>query len=49
VLRRPDVLALFGVVSAGTAYVGATDLYGRGAWWFGAFGLVVLVGLVWPR
>jgi len=42
----PTVLALLGVVSAGTAFVWATDLYGGYAWWFRAAGLLVLVGLV---
>jgi len=34
------------VVSAGTAFVWATDLYDGYAWWFRAGGLVLLVGLV---
>lgn len=42
----PTVLALLGVVSAGTAFVWATDLYDGYAWWFRAGGLVVLAGLV---
>lgn len=42
----PTVLGLFGVVSAGTAFVWATDLYDGYAWWFRGAGLLVLVGLV---
>jgi hypothetical protein len=44
----PTVLALIGVVSAGTAFVCATDLYDGYGWWFRAGGLLLLVGLaVW--
>ncbi|HEX6338704.1 MAG TPA: hypothetical protein VFZ85_17255 [Jiangellaceae bacterium] len=43
----PTVLALLGVVSAGTAFVWATDLYANHAWWFRLAGLVVIVALVW--
>jgi hypothetical protein len=43
----PTVLALLGLVSAGTAFVWATDLYAGYAWWFRLGGLAVLVGLVW--
>jgi hypothetical protein len=43
----PTVLALLGLVSAGTAFVWATDLYDGYAWWFRLGGLAVLVGLVW--
>ena len=42
----PTVLALLGVVSAGTAFVWATDLYDGYAWWFRGIGLLVLIGLV---
>lgn len=42
----PTALALVGVVSAGTAFVWATDLYDGYAWWFRAGGLVLLTGLV---
>jgi hypothetical protein len=42
----PTVLALLGVVSAGTAFVWATDLYNGFAWWFRGAGLLVLIGLV---
>lgn len=42
----PTVLALFGVVGAGTAFVWATDLYDGYAWWFRLAGLLVLGGLV---
>lgn len=44
----PTVLALLGVVSAGTAFVWATDLYDGYAWWFRAGGLLLLAALlVW--
>jgi cytochrome c biogenesis protein CcdA len=43
----PTVLALLGLVSAGTAFVWATDLYAGYAWWFRLGGLAVLAGLVW--
>ena len=43
----PTVLALLGVVSAGTAFVWATDLYDGYGWWFRLAGLVVLAGLVY--
>jgi hypothetical protein len=43
----PTVLALLGVVSAGTAYAWATNIYNGYAWWFRLAGLAVLVGLVW--
>ncbi|MPZ83212.1 MAG: hypothetical protein GEV28_23590 [Actinophytocola sp.] len=43
----PTVLALLGVVSAGTAFVWATDLYDGYAWWFRLGGLAVLLGLGW--
>lgn len=43
----PTVLALIGVISAGTAFAWATTLYDRGAWWFRIGGLAVLAGLVW--
>ena len=42
----PTVLALLGVVSAGTAFVWANDLYDGYAWWFRLGGLVVLGLLV---
>jgi hypothetical protein len=42
----PTVLALLGVVGAGTAFVWATDLYAGYKWWFRMAGLVVLVLLV---
>jgi len=42
----PTVLALLGVVSAGTAFVWANDLYDGYAWWFRLGGLLVLVALV---
>jgi membrane associated rhomboid family serine protease len=43
----PTVLALLGIVSAGTAFVWATDLYDNYAWWFRLGGLAVLALLVW--
>lgn len=43
----PTVLALVGIVSAGTAFAWATNLYDNYAWWFRLGGLVVLAGLVW--
>ncbi|GAB3394178.1 hypothetical protein GCM10027360_87160 [Amycolatopsis echigonensis] len=43
----PTVLALIGVVSAGTAFVWATDLYDRYTWWFRLAGLAVTGLLVW--
>lgn len=43
----PTVLALFGIVSAGTAFVWANDLYDNHAWWFRLGGLVALVALTW--
>lgn len=43
----PTVLALIGVVSAGTAFVWATDLYDNYAWWFRLAGLAVIGALVW--
>ncbi len=42
----PTVLALLGVVSAGTAFVWATDLYDGYRWWFRLAGLAVVVVLV---
>lgn len=41
----PTVLALLGVVSAGTAFVWANDLYDGYAWLFRLAGVGVLVGL----
>ncbi|MGH3570217.1 MAG: hypothetical protein ACRDUW_00020 [Pseudonocardiaceae bacterium] len=43
----PTVLALLGIVSAGTAFVWATDLYDSYAWWFRVSGLAVLALLFW--
>jgi hypothetical protein len=43
----PTVLALLGIVSAGTAFAWATHLYGAYAWWFRLGGLAVMVLLVW--
>lgn len=43
----PTVLALLGVITAGTAFARATDLYDNYAWWFRLGGLAVLSLLVW--
>ncbi len=43
----PAMLALLGVVGAGTAFAWATDLYGNYAWWFRLAGLAVMALLVW--
>ncbi len=43
----PTVLAVLGVITAGTAFVWATDLYDNYAWWFRLGGLAVLALLVW--
>lgn len=43
----PTVLALLGVVSASTAFVRATELYGAYAWGFRLGGLAVMALLVW--
>lgn len=43
----PTVLALLSLVSAGTAFAWATDLYDNYAWWFRLGGLAVLAGPVW--
>jgi hypothetical protein len=43
----PAALALLGIVSAGTAFVWATDLYAGYAWWFRLAGVLVLAGLVY--
>lgn len=42
----PTVLALLGIVSAGTAFVWATDLYDGYSWLFRLASLAVLAGLV---
>lgn len=42
----PTVLALIGVLGAGTAYTWAEDLYSGYAWWFRLVGLVATSGLV---
>ena len=42
----PTMLALLGIVSAGTAFAWANDLYDRYAWFFRLGGLVLLAGLV---
>jgi hypothetical protein len=43
----PTLLAVFGVVSAGTAVAWATTLYDGYAWWFRLAGLATMAGLVW--
>ena len=43
----PTLLALLGIISAGTAFTWATDLYDGYAWWFRLGGLAVLAVLVW--
>ena len=43
----PTVLALVGIVSAGTAFAWSTNLYDNHAWWFRLAGLAVLAVLVW--
>ena len=43
----PTVLALFGVVGAGTAFVWATTLYDGYAWWFRLAGLGLMALLVY--
>lgn len=43
----PTVLALLGVVSAGTAFAWATGLYDGYGWWFRLGGLLVMAVLVW--
>jgi hypothetical protein len=43
----PTIMALVGIVSAGTAFVWANDLYDRYAWWERLAGLTALVGLTW--
>jgi peptidoglycan/LPS O-acetylase OafA/YrhL len=42
----PSVLALIGVISAGTAFTWATDLYDGYAWFFRLGGLLLLVLLL---
>ena len=43
----PTVLVVFGIISAGTAFVWANDLYDNYAWWFRLGGVAVLGLLVW--
>lgn len=43
----PTVLAVLGIISAGTAFAWATDLYDGYAWLFRLGGLAVLALLVW--
>ena len=42
----PTVLALLGVVGAGTAFVWANDLYDNDKWWFRLAGVAVMVAVV---
>lgn len=41
----PTVLAIFGIVSAATAFSWATDLYDNYAWWFRIGGLALMAGV----
>lgn len=41
----PTVLAVFGVVSAATAFSWATNLYDNYAWWFRGGGLLLMAGV----
>ena len=43
----PTVLALVGVIGAGTAFVWANDLYDNYKWWFRLAGIVVMAIVVW--
>ena len=43
----PTVLALLGVVGAGTAFVWANDLYDNNKWWFRLAGVAVMAAVVW--
>jgi hypothetical protein len=43
----PTILALFGIVSAATAFAWANNLYDNYAWWFRLGGLAVLAALIW--
>lgn len=43
----PTVLALLGVVGAGTAFVWANDLYDNYKWWFRLAGIAVMAVVVW--
>ncbi|GAC1652981.1 MAG: hypothetical protein NVS4B6_29470 [Mycobacterium sp.] len=43
----PTVLAVIGIVSAGTAFAWANNLYDNYSWWFRLGGLAVLGVLVW--
>jgi len=43
----PTVLALLGVVGAGTAFVWANDLYDNYKWWFRLAGVAVMAAVVW--
>jgi hypothetical protein len=43
----PTVLALFGVIGAGTAYAWAEEAYGGYTWWLRLAGLVLMAALVY--
>jgi uncharacterized membrane protein len=43
----PTILALFGIVSAATAFAWANNLYDNFAWWFRLGGLAALAALIW--
>ena len=43
----PTILALFGIVSAATAFAWANDLYGNYGWWFRLGGVATVTLLVW--
>ncbi|MGD9620730.1 MAG: hypothetical protein AB7G47_10595 [Mycolicibacterium sp.] len=43
----PTLLAIVGIISAGTAFAWANDLYDNYAWWFRLTGLAVLGILAW--
>lgn len=42
----PTVLAIFGIVSAATAFTWATDLYDNYTWWFRIAGLALMAILL---
>ncbi len=43
----PTLLALIGVIGAGTAFTWANDLYDGYTWWFRLAATVVMIVLVW--
>lgn len=42
----PTVLAIFGIVSAATAFSWATNLYDNYAWWFRIGGMLLMAGVI---